>query len=89
MVRAEWERGAKPVELRQTFNEGEILSGKIDELWHDGWRGYAPLVSENEKVAPHSEEFLTDEGVHVTQLECLWSLVNPWLQKFRDLSKSG
>jgi hypothetical protein len=38
MVRAE--RGAKPDELRQILDEGEILSGEIDELWHDGWRGY-------------------------------------------------
>ena len=87
VIRAE--RGAKPDELRQTLDEVEILSGKIDELWHDGWRGYAPLVYDNEKVVPHSEEFVTDEGVHVNQVECLWSLVNPWLQKFRGLSKPG
>jgi hypothetical protein len=37
VVRAE--RGAKLDELRQALDEGEILSGKIDELWHDGWRG--------------------------------------------------
>jgi len=37
VIRAE--RGAKPDELRETLNEVEILSGKIDELWHDGWRG--------------------------------------------------
>jgi hypothetical protein len=83
------EDGAKPDELRQTLDEVEILSGKIEELWHDGWRGYAPLVYENEKVVPHSEEFVTDDGVHVNQVECLWSLVDPWLQKFRGLSKPG
>ena len=44
---------------------------------------------DNEKVVPHSEEFVTDEGVRVNQVECLWSLVNPWLQKFGGLSKSG
>jgi hypothetical protein len=32
---------------------------------------------DNEKVFPHSEEFVTDEGVHINQVECLWSLVNP------------
>ena len=37
VIRAE--RGEKPDELRQTLDEVEILSGKIDELWHDGWRG--------------------------------------------------
>ncbi len=87
VIRAE--RGAKPDELRQTLDEVEILSGKIDELWHDGWRRYAPLVYDNEKVVTHSEEFVTDEAVHVNQVECLWSLLNPWLQKFRGLSKPG
>ena len=48
-----------------------------------------PLVYENEKVVPHSEEFVTDDGAHVNQVECLWSLVDPWLQKFRGLSKPG
>jgi len=83
------EHGAAPDELRQTLDEVEILSGKIEELWHDGWHGYVPLVYENEKVVPHSEEFVTDDGVHVNQVECLWSLVDPWLQKFRGLSKPG
>jgi len=32
---------------------------------------------------------MTNEGVHVSQVECLWSLVYPWLQKFRGLSKPG
>lgn len=34
------ERGAKPDDLRQALDEVEILSGKIDGLWHDGWRGW-------------------------------------------------
>jgi len=28
-------------------------------------------------------------AIHINQVERLWSLVNPWLQKFRDLSKHG
>jgi len=87
VIRAE--RGAQPDELKQTLDEVEILSGKIDELWHDGWSGYAPLDYDNEKIVPHSETFVTDDGVHVNQIECLWSLVTPWLQKFRGLSKPG
>ncbi len=59
------------------------------ELWHDGWRGCASLVYENEGIVYHSEEFVTDDGVHVNKIECLWSLITPWLRKFRDLSKSG
>jgi hypothetical protein len=56
-------------------------------MWHDGCHRYVLLVYDNEKVVPHSEEFVIDEDVHVNQVECLWSLVNPWLQKFRGLSK--
>ena len=37
----------------------------------------------------HTEELVTADGVHINQVECLWSLVNPWLQKFRGLSKPG
>ena len=83
------ERGAKSDELRQTLDEVEILSGKIGELYHDGWRGHAPLVYEDEKVVPHSEKFVIDDGIHVNQVECLWSLVTLWLQKFRGFSKPG
>jgi hypothetical protein len=46
-------------------------------------------TNDNEKIAPHSETFVTDDGVHVNQVECLWSLLTPWLQKFRGLSKPG
>jgi len=59
------EHGAAPDELRQTLDAVESLSGKIEELWHHGWHGYVPLVYENEKPVPHSEEFVTDNGVHV------------------------
>ncbi len=56
-------------------------------MWHDGWREYARLVYHNEKVVPHSQEFATDEAVYVYQVECPWSIVNRWLQKFRGLLK--
>ena len=83
------ERGAQPEELKPALDEVEILSGKLDEVWHDGWRGYAPFVYDNEQTVVRSEEFVTDDGVHINQVECLWSLVNPWLRKFRGLSKPG
>jgi hypothetical protein len=83
------EPGAQPEELKPVLDEVEILSGKLDAVWHDGWRGYAPFVYEAERTVVHSEEFVTDDGVHINQVECLWSLLNPWLQKFRGLSKPG
>ena len=87
VIRAE--PGAQPEELRPAADEIEILSRKLDEVWHDGWRGYAPLVFETEQTVVHSEGFVTNDGAHINQVECLWSLVNPWLQKFRGLSKPG
>jgi hypothetical protein len=49
----------------------EILSRKIDGLWHDGWRGYAPLIYENEQIVLHSETFVTGDGFHVDQVKYL------------------
>jgi transposase-like protein len=83
------EPGAQPEEFKPALDEVEILSGELDEVWHDGWRGYAPFVYDNEQTIVHSEEFVTDDGVHINQVECLWSLVNPWLRKFRGLSRHG
>ena len=37
----------------------------------------------------HNERYVSDEGVHTNQAGCLWSLLQPWLAKFRDLSKQG
>jgi len=83
------EPGAAPEEVKPALDEVEILSSRLEEVWHGGWRGYAPLVYDDERVVNHSEEFVTDDGVHINQVECLWSLVIPWLRKFRGLSKPG
>jgi len=50
--------------------------------------GILPYASCYVQTVVHSEEFVTDEGVHSNQVECLWSLVNPWLQTFRDLPQA-
>jgi hypothetical protein len=63
------EHGARPDELKRTLDETEILSRRIDGLWHDGWCGYAPLVYENEQIVPHSKTFVTDDGVQVNQVD--------------------
>jgi len=77
VIRAE--RGAHPAELKLALDETKILSGKLEEVWHDGWRGYALLVYENEQTVVHPEELVTEEGVHINQVERLFSLMNPWL----------
>lgn len=52
------EPGAQPEELKPALDEVEILSGKLDGVWRDGWRGYEPFVYENEQTIVHSEEFV-------------------------------
>jgi hypothetical protein len=37
----------------------------------------------------HDDEYVSDEGVHTNQAECLWSLLQLWLAKFRGLSKQA
>ena len=32
---------------------------------------------------------MSPHGVHINQSECLFSIVQPWLRKFRCLSKQG
>lgn len=59
------ERGARPAELKPALDETEVISGKLDRVWHNGWRGYTPFVYENKQTVVRSEEFVTDEGVHV------------------------
>ena len=58
----------------QTFAANR--SEELEEVWHDGWRGYASFVYENEQTVVHSEEFVTDDGAHINRVECLWSLLN-------------
>ena len=69
VIRAE--PGAQPEELKPALDEGEILSEKLDEVWHDGWRRYAPFVYGNDQTVVHSGEFVTEGGVHINQVECL------------------
>jgi hypothetical protein len=49
------EPGAAPEEVKPAVDEVEILSSRLEEVWHDGWRGYAPLVYDDERVVNHSE----------------------------------
>lgn len=83
------ERGAQPEKLKPALDGVEILSRNLDKVWHAGWRVPAPLVYEDEQTVIHSEKFVTDEVVHINQVECLWSLLNLWLQNFRGLLKPG
>jgi hypothetical protein len=41
------------------------------------------------RTVVHKETYVWPDGVHVNQAECLFSLAQPWLRKFRGLSKQG
>lgn len=41
------------------------------------------------RIVIHDETDVSPEGVYINQVEYLFSVVNPWLRKFRGLSKQG
>jgi hypothetical protein len=43
----------------------------------------------NHRTVVHDDEYVSAEGVHTNQVECLWSLLQSWLAKFLGLSKQG
>ncbi len=56
------------------------------QVWSDAHRAYLAMEYEH-KIVVHDNEFVTEDGVHTNQAECLWSVTEPWLEKFRGLSK--
>jgi len=44
-------------------------------------------MEHDHRYVVHDEEYALDESVHTNQVECFWSLLQPWLAKFRGLSK--
>jgi hypothetical protein len=43
----------------------------------------------NHRTVIHDERYVLVDGVHINQVEFLFSLVKSWLRKFCDLSKQG
>jgi len=46
-------------------------------------------MERDHRTVVHKERYVSPEGVHINQAECLFSLIQPWLRKFRGLSKRG
>jgi hypothetical protein len=46
-------------------------------------------MDHDHRTVVHKETYVSPDGVHINQAECLFSLVQPWLRKFRGLSKQG
>ena len=74
--------------LGPVIEEADDLSQPLGEVWTDGLPAYRGM-EHNHRYVVHDDEYVSDEGVHTNQVECLWSLLHPWLAKFRGLSKQG
>ena len=46
-------------------------------------------MEHDHRTVIHDERYVSAGGVHTNQAECLWSVLQPWLAKFRGLSKQG
>ena len=75
-------------ELAPVLEEVEDLSQPLGEVWTDEFPSYEAMDYER-RIVVHDEEYVTEDGVHTNQVECLWSVIQPWLAKFRGLSKQG
>ena len=83
------EEGSKYDEnLGPVIEEVGDLSQPLGEVWTDGLQAYREMDFDHRTVV-HKERYVSPEGVHINQAEYLFSLVQPWLQKFRGLSKQG
>jgi len=75
-------------ELGPVIEEVDDLSQPLGEVWTDELPAYQAMDHDHQTVC-HDDEYVTDDGVTTNQVECLWSLIQPWLAKFRGLSKQG
>ncbi len=73
-------------ELAPVIQEAEALSQPLGEVWTDGLQAYREMDFDHRTVV-HKETYVSPDSVHVNQAECLFSLVQLWLRKFRGPSK--
>ena len=75
-------------DLEPVIQEGEELSQSLGEVWTDALQAYREMDRDHRTVV-HKWRYVSPDGVHINQAECLFLLVQPWLWKFRGLSKQG
>ena len=75
-------------DLGPVIEEAADLSQRLGEVWTDGLQAYREMERDHRTVI-HKERYVSPDGVHINQAECLFSIVQPWLRKFRGLSKQG
>ena len=77
---------AYATDLEPVMEETSDLSQPLREVWTDGLQAYRRMKHDH-KIVIHDETYVSPERVHTNQVECLFSLVKPWLRKFHRLSK--
>ena len=75
-------------DLAPVIEEADDLSQELGEVWTDELPAYRG-IEHNHQYVVHDEGYVSDDGVHMNQAECLWLLLQPWLAKFRGPSKQG
>lgn len=54
----------------------------------DTWDGYNLLGNAyDHRAVKHSEEYVTEDGVHCNTVEAEWSVFKPWWRRFRGVAK--
>lgn len=71
-------------ELGPMIEEVDDHSQPLGEVWTDELPAYQAMEHDHWTVL-HEEEYVSAGGVHTNQAECLCSLLQPWLAKFRGL----
>ena len=79
---------AYDTDLEPVMEETADLSQPLGEVWTDGLQAYR-RTEHDHKIVIHDETYVSSEGIHINQVECLFSVIKPWLRKFRGLSKHG
>ncbi len=75
-------------DLEPVILEAADLSTELGEIWTDGLQAYRETEVDHHTVV-HKQRYVSAKDVHINQAGGLFSLVTPWLQKFRGLSKQG
>lgn len=84
------DKSASSNKLKKALNQTQKLSKKLKEVHTDNWKGYKSInIDFTHKTVNHTKEYVNKQGIHTNQIENLWSLLKPWLAKFRGLSKTG
>jgi len=75
-------------ELKPVIEEAEDLSQPLGEVWTDDYPPYQQMEHDHRTVV-HDERYVSEDGIYTNQAECLWSLLEPWIEKFHGLLQAG